>query len=404
MSRIIHLIPALAMASLSIGQCVTSYPAPQDFESAVSGNGTAPGTMVSGWTQLTTDDFNWWVENGDTPTSGTGPTANATDHNPGTAAGRYIYCEASSPNNPAKTAIIQSPCYNLGGLSSPYLLFWYHMYSDNGQMGSLHVDVNNNGSITSNVWQVSGNQGDVWRQAVVSLAAFGTGTNVSIRFRGITGTGTRSDICVDDLSVRSFSPVYGCTDPAASNYNPSANVDDGSCTYSCPTGQKRVVVTIVPDNYPGEISWDLRNAQTNAILMQGTSSGSNLCVPENTCMTFNIHDSYGDGICCGYGIGSYTVTWDGVVVATGGDYGSGESTSFNCPPGFSCNSAVTIGTGQHTAPSLEHWYDFTPAQTGSYTITTCGLNTCDTKIWIYDLACGQINPQPGLEGATFHLR
>ncbi|MBK8339033.1 MAG: hypothetical protein IPK99_03025 [Flavobacteriales bacterium] len=57
--------------------------------------------------------------------------------------------------------------------------------------------------------------------------------------------------------------------------------------------------------------------------------------------------------------------------------------------------------GTHTAPSLEYWYDFTPAQTGSYTITTCGLNTCDTKIWLYDMACGQVNPQPGIEGATF---
>ena len=25
--------------------------------------------------------------------------------------------------------------------------------------------------------------------------------------------------------------VYGCTDPNANNYNPIANVDDGSCTY-----------------------------------------------------------------------------------------------------------------------------------------------------------------------------
>ncbi len=26
-------------------------------------------------------------------------------------------------------------------------------------------------------------------------------------------------------------PVYGCTDPAATNYNPSATIDDGSCEY-----------------------------------------------------------------------------------------------------------------------------------------------------------------------------
>jgi len=34
---------------------------------------------------------------------------------------------------------------------------------------------------------------------------------------------------IDILSI--ISPVFGCTDPAAMNYEPGANVDDGSCQY-----------------------------------------------------------------------------------------------------------------------------------------------------------------------------
>ncbi len=365
---------ALIPACFAAAQCITSYPAVQSFETATSGNGTAPGTLPAGWSNLAGDDFDWWVENGGTPSSNTGPD---NDHTTGTSTGRYIYTEASSPNYPAKTASIQSPCYDLSSLAVPTLKFWRHLYG--AGTGSLHLDIDVNGTVTQDLWQISGDQGNSWAQVTVDLSAYASQTNVRFRFRGITGTGSsgwQGDMAVDDLSVNSGGP-------------------------GCAGLQKEVVVTIVPDNYPSETSWDLRNAQTNTIILAGTSSGGSLCVDSTTCMTFNIYDSYGDGICCGYGNGSYTVTWDGVVVAAGGAYGSGESTSFNCPPGFSCNNAVPIGTGTHTAPSLEYWYDFTPAQTGSYTITTCGLNTCDTKLWVYDFVCSQINPAPGLEGSTF---
>ena len=46
--------------------------------------------------------------------------------------------------------------------------------------------------------------------------------------------------------------------------------------------------------------------------------------------TIVMFDYYSDGICCNYGNGSYSVTLgDGTVVASGGSFGSNESTSFN---------------------------------------------------------------------------
>ena len=38
--------------------------------------------------------------------------------------------------------------------------------------------------------------------------------------------------CDDCIS----NPISGCTDPAADNYDPNANVDDGSCSYSVTLG------------------------------------------------------------------------------------------------------------------------------------------------------------------------
>ena len=72
----------------------------------------------------------------------------------------------------------------------------------------------------------------------------------------------------------------------------------------------------------------------------------NVCVPQNSNVTFTIYDSYGDGICCSYGIGSYDVDVCGSTVASGGNFNFQESTSFNvgtCNDGCAGNEVeVTI--------------------------------------------------------------
>ena len=54
-----------------------------------------------------------------------------------------------------------------------------------------------------------------------------------------------------------------------------------------------------------------------------------VCIPQNSNVTFTIYDSYGDGICCGFGNGSYDVIICAETVASGGNFDSQESTSFN---------------------------------------------------------------------------
>ena len=124
------------------------------------------------------------------------------------------------------------------------------------------------------------------------------------------------------------STCLGCTDPNACNYDPSAIIDDGSCVM----GGSGVMINVYTDNYPGETTWQISGLNgivaTSSEYSTGFTLYQDLLCIENGCYTFTISDSYGDGICCAYGEGYYEIVDDGVVVASGGEFGSNESVMF----------------------------------------------------------------------------
>ena len=65
-------------------------------------------------------------------------------------------------------------------------------------------------------------------------ATFGPGEEISAVLC-ITDHANNDSGVASDISFIFPNPVVcGCTNPAADNYDPNANVDDGSCTFSCP--------------------------------------------------------------------------------------------------------------------------------------------------------------------------
>ncbi len=69
------------------------------------------------------------------------------------------------------------------------------------------------------------------------------------------------------------------------------------------------------DNYGSETSWELVNEDTGTTVLTGgpyedgiggTTITETLCVPD-ACYTIYVDDSYGDGICCDYGSGSFEI-------------------------------------------------------------------------------------------------
>jgi len=165
---------------------------------------------------------------------------------------------------------------------------------------------------------------------------------------------------------------------------------------NCEDNEIAVTVQVISDDYGYETSWDLVDVQTNTTYFSigENTYGNNqtnvheFCIPQDACVIFTISDQFGDGICCAYGEGSYEVSLDGNLIASGGDFGSEESVAFNCAPGVACSSAIAVDEGSYTTETANYWYVFTPAEPGTYNISTCNTNDCNTKIWVYDNCIG----------------
>lgn len=171
-------------SAISCNSTVSTFPYAESFESG------------DAWTQVTGDDGNWVRNSNSTPSNTTGP-GSAVDGS------FYMFLEASTNNSPGQignnaTAILESPCFDLSGSSAATFSFQRHMYGTN--MGSLTLQASSDGTNFTNIWSLSGNQGNSWASVDVDLAAYAGGT-VKLRFVGTTGPGWRSDLAIDDLGL-----------------------------------------------------------------------------------------------------------------------------------------------------------------------------------------------------------
>ena len=79
----------------------------------------------------------------------------------------------------------------------------------------------------------------------------------------------------------------------ASNWDPSANTDDGSCEYDlCEFNQ--VYLYCSPGNWPEEVSWYIEDSLGNQIIEGVVDQFYSICVPTGSYKVVG-EDTYGDG-------------------------------------------------------------------------------------------------------------
>jgi len=119
-----------------------------------------------------------------------------------------------------------------------------------------------------------------------------------------------------------------------------------------------VTLDLLTDNYGSETTWELTDASGYIVAQGGPYSNATNYSSEieitnsNECYTFTINDSYGDGICCQYGTGSYSISDDsGNLIVSGGEFSSEDSTTFRVGETLGLSSFMDDGLKIFPNPS-----------------------------------------------------
>jgi len=142
------------------------------------------------------------------------------------------------------------------------------------------------------------------------------------------------------------------------NPNGVADEDDDDNDYTttvllAPVIDKNaIILEIVPDNYGSETTWKLSTSTGDVIYSGGPYMDENtdpivynMLLPQDDCYDFEISDILGDGICCDFGVGSYTLSDEnGNMLLQGGEFGSSENKVMILSGGMTVNNNAVITT------------------------------------------------------------
>ena len=185
----------------------------------------------------------------------------------------------------------------------------------------------------------------------VSLS-FDGGTPQVVNWTGTLGSGEGVDVefcesgpCValaDGNHVAdAMVQLTGASDENASN--------DGFTTSFETSSGADATWTILTDNYPGETTWSVTNEAGATVwsggpyASSGTTYTESVCLPYG-CYSLTVNDSYGDGICCAYGQGSFELTSGGQTLAAGGEFGPSTTLNFclESPAILGCTNPAAV--------------------------------------------------------------
>ena len=194
--------------------------------------------------------------------------------------------------------------------------------------------------------------------------ATNNGTPVNYTFNGnvpqygiATFTITMADVIngINTLDVNVVT-VNGAQDELAANNTDSEDFTVAESTV-VPYDAVRYELSLLTDRYGNETTFEIID-EDGTIVAQGgpypnsTQINATFDLDDNKCYQFSIFDTQGDGICCAYGNGGYSITTsNGEVVVQGGDFDDVESTLFRTQTSLSVEDNTLLGFSIYPNPT-----------------------------------------------------
>lgn len=293
---------------------------------------------------------------------------NQDGHIIGLLSGGFAACSGTNDNNQEDWYGRFGVAWDFGASSSQRLDFWLDPAGSNpitlDQFPPLQV-FNNDARVTtvssSNFFCNEGFTPDVVivNQGALNLTSATVEYQLDaepatvINWTGDLSTGQQE--IVDSASYQNLGPGPHTFTITVSNPNgvPDQNTTNDTSVFNFTVAENfatnDVIFNITTDDYAAETSWELRNS-SGALISTGPSStyADNTTNQEvinipsfDECYTFTILDSFGDGICCGYGNGSYNLEDDsGNLIISGGEFGASESITFKALNPLSIDESI----------------------------------------------------------------
>lgn len=194
------------------------------------------------------------------------------------------------------------------------------------------------GSYTPSV-QIQNNGTSALTAATVTITQGGTTVSTGTYSGSLATYATANVTCTPIAAFTGGNLVVTVTTP--NDASAANNVVNATVLMALTAASQYVTVNITTDRYASETSWNIKNAAGATIASGGgnwtdlAATGQTVRTPvqvtllPNQCYNFEIIDAFGDGICCTYGNGAYSVVdAAGTSLLSGAEFGASEIKPF----------------------------------------------------------------------------